>query len=42
MKDPLRELRELSKHGDVTLLFGAHERRYNNAVALAQYWREKG
>ena len=28
---------QLREHGTVTLLFGSHERRYNNAVALCEY-----
>ncbi len=35
--EPLRELASLIEHGRVTLLYGAHEERYNNAVALAEY-----
>ena len=34
---PLRELASLLAHCRVTLLYGAHEERYNNAVALADY-----
>lgn len=39
-REPLRELRALLEKGRVTLLFGAHEERYNNAVALADYLKE--
>ncbi len=39
--EPLRELGALLEHGRVTLLYGAHEERYNNAVALAAYLQEK-
>jgi uncharacterized protein YeaO (DUF488 family) len=39
-QEPLRKLLELHKQGDMTLLFDAHERRYNNAIALAEYLRE--
>ncbi|WP_379062184.1 DUF488 domain-containing protein [Mesorhizobium sp. UC22_110] len=40
-QEPLRELASLLEHGRVTLLYGAHEQRYNNAVALADYLQEK-
>jgi len=40
-QEPLRELAGLLEHGRVTLLYGAHEQRYNNAVALADYLQEK-
>ena len=40
--EPLRQLAELLEHGRVTLLYGAREERYNNAVALAAYLRERG
>ncbi len=36
-QERLRELASLLEHGRVTLLYGAHEERYNNAVALAEY-----
>lgn len=39
-REPLRELTALLEQGRVTLLFGAHEERYNNAVALAEYLKE--
>lgn len=39
--EPLRELGSLLEQGRVTLLYGAHEERYNNAVALAGYLKEK-
>jgi uncharacterized protein YeaO (DUF488 family) len=39
-REPLRELMALLEQGRVTLLFGAHEERYNNAVALAEYLKE--
>lgn len=41
MDEPLRELGALLEHGRVTLLYGAHEERYNNAVVLAAYLKEK-
>ena len=37
---PLRELASLLEHGRVTLLYGAHAERYNNAVALADYLKD--
>lgn len=39
-QEPLRELANLLEHGRVTLLYGTHEERYNNAVALAEYLKE--
>ena len=39
--EPVRELAALLGHGRVTLLYGAHEERHNNAVALAAYLKEK-
>lgn len=41
MQGPLGELKALLGLGDATLLFGAHERGYNNAIVLAQHLREK-
>ena len=41
MGEPMRELAALLEHGRVTLLYGAHEERYNNAVVLADYLKEK-
>jgi len=38
--EPLRELAALLEHGQVTLLYGAHEERYNNAVVLADYLKD--
>ena len=38
--ETLGELAKLLKHGRVTLLYGAREERYNNAVELAAYLRE--
>lgn len=36
--DGATELAQLAQHeGPMTLLFGAHEERYNNAVALREY-----
>ena len=35
--DVIADLRELCREGTVTLLFGARETRYNNAVALKTY-----
>lgn len=40
-QEPLRELASLLEHGRVTLLYGAHEERYNNAVALADYLQKQ-
>lgn len=37
--DPLRAA---ARHGNVTLLFGAHDVRHNNAVALREYLEEAG
>ena len=38
--EAVAELRRLMARGKVTLLFAAHEERYNNAVALAAYLAE--
>lgn len=38
---PLAELAGLLGQGRVTLLYGAHEERFNNAVALADYLRRQ-
>jgi uncharacterized protein YeaO (DUF488 family) len=35
--DALRPLLDASLHGDVTLLFSAHDTQHNNAVALKEY-----
>ncbi|TIR65977.1 MAG: DUF488 family protein, partial [Mesorhizobium sp.] len=35
------QLRELLRHGKVTLLFGAHDEAHNNAVALMGYLRRE-
>ncbi|KQZ93885.1 hypothetical protein ASD64_02985 [Mesorhizobium sp. Root157] len=35
--DVVQELRGLLAKGKVTLLFGAHDEKHNNAVALAEY-----
>lgn len=40
-KKELRLLFEKAKNGDVTLLYGAKEERFNNAVALREYLEEK-
>ena len=40
-QEPLSELASLLEHGRVTLLYGAHEERFNNAVALADYLRKQ-
>ncbi len=40
-QEPLRELASLLEHGRVTLLYGAHEERYNNALALADYLQKQ-
>jgi len=34
---PVKQLRSLARQGTVTLVFGAREEKYNNAVALKQY-----
>lgn len=34
------KLRGVLRHGKVTLLYGAHDEKHNNAVALAGYLRE--
>lgn len=34
---PVKHLRSLVRQGTVTLVFGAREEKYNNAVALKQY-----
>lgn len=39
--EPVKALQDLLReHGTVTLLFGSHEARYNNAVALSEYMRK--
>jgi uncharacterized protein YeaO (DUF488 family) len=38
---PLRELGNLLDNGRVTLLFGAHDEKHNNAVALAAWLRKQ-
>jgi uncharacterized protein YeaO (DUF488 family) len=35
--DALRPLLDACQHGDVTLLYSAHDTEHNNAVALKQY-----
>lgn len=35
--DAVAQLRNLSREGKVTLLYGAHDEAHNNAVALAGY-----
>jgi len=38
--EPVQALQELLReHDSVTLLFGSHEARYNNAVALSEYMK---
>jgi uncharacterized protein YeaO (DUF488 family) len=39
--EPLRELDNLLENGRVTLLYGAHEEKHNNAVALAAWLRKQ-
>lgn len=41
-EDALDALASLLEHGRVTLLYGTREERYNNAVALAGYLKERG
>lgn len=39
--EPVKALQDLLReHDTVTLLFGSHEARYNNAVALSEYMRK--
>lgn len=40
--EAVAQLRELLRHGKVTLLYGAHDEAHNNAVALAGYLRGTG
>jgi uncharacterized protein YeaO (DUF488 family) len=40
-KELIRLVLEKTKEGNVTLLFGAREERYNNAVALREYVESK-
>lgn len=40
--EQLAVLRARAKGGDVTLLYGAKEERFNNAVALREYLQAKG
>ena len=37
--EAVAQLRDLLRHGKVTLLYGAHDEAHNNAVALAEYLR---
>ena len=40
--EPVNALQELLReHDTVTLLFGSHEARYNNAAALEEYMRKR-
>jgi uncharacterized protein YeaO (DUF488 family) len=39
--DAVEELRDLLAKGKVTLLFGAHDEKHNNAVVLAEYLNRK-
>jgi uncharacterized protein YeaO (DUF488 family) len=39
--EPLRELGNLLENGKVTLLYGAHDEKHNNAVALAAWLRKQ-
>src|SRR5690348_5956060 len=40
--EPVNALQDLLReHDTVTLLFGSHEARYNNAVALEEYMRKR-
>lgn len=36
-KEHIEKLIDLAKHHTVTLVYGAHEEKYNNAVALKEY-----
>jgi uncharacterized protein YeaO (DUF488 family) len=39
--EPVEALQDLLReHGTVTLLFGSHEARYNNAMALSEYMQK--
>ncbi|MDX8452116.1 DUF488 domain-containing protein [Mesorhizobium sp. VK9D] len=38
-QEAVEQLRDLSREGKVTLLYGAHDEAHNNAVALAAYLR---
>jgi uncharacterized protein YeaO (DUF488 family) len=38
----LQRLARISKEGNITLVFGAHDKERNNAVVLAQYLRMLG
>ncbi|PBB93644.1 hypothetical protein CK215_06825 [Mesorhizobium sp. WSM3864] len=40
-EEAVAQLRELLRHGKVTLLFGAHDEAHNNAVALMGYLRRE-
>ncbi|PBB98555.1 DUF488 domain-containing protein [Mesorhizobium sp. WSM3862] len=40
-EEAVAQLRELLRHGKVTLLFGAHDEARNNAVALMGYLRRE-
>ncbi|RWM99162.1 MAG: DUF488 domain-containing protein [Mesorhizobium sp.] len=40
-EEAVAHLRELLRHGKVTLLFGAHDEAHNNAVALMGYLRRE-
>jgi uncharacterized protein YeaO (DUF488 family) len=41
LDEPVRQLEALLEQGHVTLLYAAHEQRYNNALALADYLNHK-
>jgi uncharacterized protein YeaO (DUF488 family) len=40
--DAVAELRDLARHGRVTLVYGARDTEHNQAVVLADYLRETG
>lgn len=41
-RDAVAQLRERAKRGDMTLLYGAKEERFNNAAALRELLARKG
>ncbi|WP_298215079.1 DUF488 domain-containing protein [Acidocella sp.] len=38
----VNEIRDLLKHGPLTLLYGAHDTEHNHAIVLADYLRHHG
>jgi uncharacterized protein YeaO (DUF488 family) len=36
-KEPVNQLRDMVRHGAVTLVYGAHDEAHNQAVVLAEY-----